>query len=80
MSTMTGRSAAARLDRLPISTFHRDMIALLSYIFFFELGDLNSFAFAAPGVRQAWHLSIDTISFITSASFVGMFIGATTGG
>jgi putative MFS transporter len=56
------------------------MIALLSYIFFFELGDLNSFAFAAPGVRQAWHLSIDTISFITSASFVGMFIGATTGG
>jgi putative MFS transporter len=76
----TGRSAAARLDRLPISSFHRDMVRLLAYIFFFELGDLNSFAFAAPGVRQAWHLSIDTISFITSASFVGMFIGATTGG
>ena len=73
-------NTSARLDRLPISSFHRDMIALLSYIFFFELGDLNSFAFAAPGVRQAWHLSIDTISFITSASFVGMFIGATTGG
>ena len=73
-------SAAARLDRLPISSFHRDIVSLLAYIFFFELGDLNSFAFAAPGVRQAWHLSIDTISFITSASFVGMFIGATTGG
>ena len=71
---------AARLDRLPIAKFHRDMVKLLAYIFFFELGDLNSFAFAAPGVRQAWHLSIDTISFITSASFFGMFIGATTGG
>jgi putative MFS transporter len=71
---------AARLDRLPVSAFHRDMVKLIAYIFFFELGDLNSFAFAAPGVRQAWHLSIDTISFITSASFFGMFIGATSGG
>ena len=73
-------SAAARLDRLPISSFHRDIVRLLAYIFFFELGDLNSFAFAAPGVRQAWNLQIDTISFITSASFVGMFIGSTLGG
>ena len=78
--SVTQPSAAARLDRLPISSFHRDMITLLSYIFFFELGDLNSFAFAAPGVRQQWHLPIDTISYITSASFIGMFIGATTGG
>ena len=75
-----GPSAAARLDRLPVSSFHRDIVKLLAYIFFFELGDLNSFAFAAPGVRQAWHLSIGTISFITSASFFGMFIGASTGG
>jgi putative MFS transporter len=73
-------SASARLDRLPASAFHRDMVTLLAYIFFFELGDLNSFAFAAPGIRQAWHLSIGTISFITSASFLGMFIGATSGG
>ena len=73
-------SAAARLDRLPVSSFHRDIVWLLAYIFFFELGDLNSFAFAAPGVRQAWHLGIDTISVITSASFVGMFIGSTAGG
>jgi MFS transporter, putative metabolite:H+ symporter len=76
----TTTTAAARLDRLPISSFHRDMVGLLAYIFFFELGDLNSFAFAAPGVRGAWGLSIDTISFITSASFVGMFIGSTLGG
>jgi len=80
MTAVAGPSAAARLDRLPISAFHRDIVKLLAYIFFFELGDLNSFAFAAPAVRQAWHLSIGTISFITSASFFGMFIGASTGG
>jgi MFS transporter, putative metabolite:H+ symporter len=80
MNVILRPSAAARLDRLPISSFHRDIIRLLAYIFFFELGDLNSFAFAAPGVREQWHLTIDTISTITAASFVGMFIGAASGG
>ena len=76
----SGVSVAARLDRLPITSFHRQMVKLLGYIFFFELGDLNSFAFAAPAIREAWHLSIYTTGVIVSASFVGMFIGATTGG
>jgi putative MFS transporter len=73
-------SVATRLDRLPIAAFHRRMVYLLGYIFFFELGDLNSFGFAAPAVREAWHLSLATIGRITSASFVGMFVGATTAG
>jgi putative MFS transporter len=76
-----GTSAASlRLDRLPITGFHRRLVKMLGYIFFFELGDLNSFAFAAPAVRQAWHLSLATISGITSASFIGMFVGASTAG
>jgi MFS family permease len=53
---------------------------LLGFVFFFELGDINSFSFAAPAIRIGWHLSISTIGFITSATFVGMFVGATTGG
>jgi putative MFS transporter len=73
-------SVATRLDRLPSTAFHRRMVYLLGYIFFFELGDLNSFGFAAPAVRAAWHLSLATIGRITSASFVGMFVGATTAG
>jgi putative MFS transporter len=73
-------SLAARLDRLPITSFHRQMMVLVGYIFFFELGDINSFAFAAPAIRAAWHLSIGTIAVTTSATFFGMFIGATGGG
>ena len=72
--------AAARLDRLPVSKFHRRTAALLAYVFFFELGDLNSFAYAAPALRQQWNLSITTIATITAASFVGMFVGAMTAG
>ena len=72
--------AASRLDRLPITSFHRRTAALLAYVFFFELGDLNSFAYAAPALRQQWQLSITTIATITSASFIGMFVGAMTAG
>ena len=72
--------AAARLDRLPITSFHRKMMWLLGLVFFFELADLNTFSFAAPAIRSQWHLSIATIGFITSATFAGMFIGSTTGG
>ena len=80
MPTMPETAAAARLDCLRVSPFHRRTAALLAYVFFFELGDLNSFAYAAPALRQQWHLSIDTIATITSASFVGMFVGAMSAG
>lgn len=73
-------SAIARLDRLPITSFHRQIIWLLSFVFFFELGSINTFAFAAPAILKAWHLSISTISFIVSATFFGMFVGAMVGG
>jgi MFS transporter, putative metabolite:H+ symporter len=73
-------AAAARLDRLPITSSHRRIMWVLGFVFFFELGDINSFSFAAPAIRISWHLSIQMIGFITSATFVGMFVGATTGG
>ncbi len=73
-------SAVARLERLPIGPVHRDIVWLLGFLFFFELGDINTFAYAAPAILKAWNLSIVTIGFITSATFVGMFVGATGGG
>jgi putative MFS transporter len=73
-------SAAARLDRLPIGSFHRHTMWRLGFCFFFELGNINTFAFAAPAIRAQWGISIQTIGLITSATFFGMFIGATTGG
>src|ERR1051325_11784802 len=71
---------AERLDPAAFSWFYRVTAALLAYVFFFELGDLNSFAYAAPALRQQWQLSLQTIATITSASFIGMFVGATTAG
>jgi putative MFS transporter len=73
-------SAAARLDRLPIFSFHRRVMWLLGFCFFFELGDINTFAFSAPAIRAQWGISIGTIGAITSGTFFGMFMGAATGG
>ena len=73
-------SAAARLDRLPIAAFHWHILALLSFCFFFEFGDINTFAFAAPAIRAQWGLSIANVGLVTSGTFLGMFLGAVTGG
>jgi len=73
-------SAAGRLDRLPVFSFHRRMMWLLSFCFFFELAGINTFAYAAPAIRAQWGISIATISLITSGTFLGMFFGAATGG
>ena len=79
-STQNRPSAAARLDRLPIGLFHKRMTWALGYVFFFELGDIYTFAYAAPALMKSWQLNISTISFNTSATFIGMFVGATAGG
>ncbi|MGH9357947.1 MAG: MFS transporter [Terriglobia bacterium] len=77
---MIQHSIAARLDRLPISSFHRQIMVALGFVFFFELGDINTFSYAAPAILKEWGLSITGIGIITSATFLGMFVGAITGG
>ena len=71
---------AARIDRLPNSNLHRNMMLIFAVALFFDSCDINTFASAAPGLIKAWGLSIQQIAMITSASFVGMFFGAVGGG
>jgi putative MFS transporter len=73
-------SASARLDRLPIVSFHREILWLLAFCFFFELGNINTFAFAAPAIRSQWGISLGTIGNVTAATFIGMALGAMFGG
>jgi MFS transporter, putative metabolite:H+ symporter len=73
-------SISARLDRLPITPIHRAAFLALAFAYFFELGDLNTFAYAAPGIIRNWGINVDTVATITSASFAGMFFGAMAGG
>jgi putative MFS transporter len=69
-------SLSARLDRLPITSVHRTAIIALAFAYFFELGDINTFSFAAPSLIQQWHITMHQVAFVTSAGFAGMFAGA----
>ncbi|MGA2510308.1 MAG: MFS transporter, partial [Candidatus Acidiferrales bacterium] len=61
----------ARLNRLPVTSFHRQLTWLLGLVFFFDMADINTFSFAAPAILKAWHLSISTVAVLTSATFAG---------
>jgi MFS transporter, putative metabolite:H+ symporter len=73
-------SAAARLNRLPITPFHRRLTWILGVVFFFDMADFNTFSFAAPAILKVWNLSISEIAVLVSATFAGMFAGSTLGG
>jgi MFS transporter, putative metabolite:H+ symporter len=73
---MQHSNAANRLDRLPISRFHKVMLVALSFAYFFEFADINSFATTAPKLIKLWGLTVNQIAYVTSLSFVGMFIGS----
>ncbi|MDQ2765404.1 MAG: MFS transporter, partial [Pseudomonadota bacterium] len=63
-----------------MTSAHRTAFIALGFAYFFELGDLNTFAYAAPAVIRQWGISVSTVALITSASFGGMAIGALCGG
>ena len=69
-------NAANRLDRLPISRFHKVTLVALSFAYFFEFADINSFATTVPKLVHLWGVSVDQIAYTTSLSFVGMFFGS----
>src|SRR3954471_10083351 len=72
---------AARLERLPRTTrSHRGWMALLGVLFVCDLMDTNALAYAAPGIRAEWGLSVAQLGQLTSYSFLGMFAGGITGG
>jgi putative MFS transporter len=73
-------SATERINRLPITRYYRLVTCILGFVFFFDMGDINTLSFAAPAILKSWHLPIATIGYLTSATFIGMFVGSTFAG
>ncbi|MGW5331275.1 MFS transporter [Streptomyces bauhiniae] len=73
-------NAANRLDRLPISRFHKTALIAVAFAYFFEFADINTFAITAPVIREQWGSDVNHIAYVTSLSFVGMFLGAVVAG
>ncbi|MEV5177665.1 MFS transporter [Streptomyces flaveolus] len=73
---MQHSNAKNRLDRLPISRFHKITLVAVSFAYFFEFADINTFAITAPRLITLWGVTVDQIAYVTSLSFVGMFLGS----
>jgi len=72
--------AAARLDRLPVTAFHRRMMWVLGFVFFFDMADINTLSYASPAIMKYWNIPVSTIALFSSATFAGMFAGSLLGG
>src|SRR6478735_5713578 len=77
---MQHANAANRLDRLPISRFHKTTLLAVAFAYFFEFADINSFATTAPKLIDLWGVTVDQVAYVTSLSFVGMFLGSIAAG
>ncbi|MFJ9033111.1 MFS transporter [Streptomyces sp. NPDC102274] len=73
---MLNSNAKNRLDRLPIGKFHKMTLVAVSFAYFFEFADINSFAVTAPRLIKLWGITVDQVAYVTSLSFVGMFLGS----
>jgi putative MFS transporter len=55
-------------------------MAMLIGLFTFDIIDLGALAYVAPALREEWGISLGTVGLLTSAAFIGMFIGGLVGG
>ncbi|MFF7456509.1 MFS transporter [Kitasatospora sp. NPDC008115] len=70
----------ARLDRLPLGTFHRRLVLALAGMILFEWVETYSFAFVAPALRAQWGLSLGNIAAIAGVASLGAFSGGILAG
>ena len=66
---------AERIERLPLGSFHRRFIALVSFGNFFDLYDIFIVAYIGAALQQSGFLSLKQFSFFVASGFLGMFFG-----
>ncbi|GAB5095495.1 MULTISPECIES: MFS transporter [unclassified Caballeronia] len=79
-ATQSRASAAARLERLPFSGYHRTIFIIIAVAFFFDSVDLGTMTFVLGSIKTEFGLSTATAGLVASASFFGMVLGAAVAG
>jgi MFS transporter, putative metabolite:H+ symporter len=73
-------NASNRINRLPISRYYKITLVAVSFAYFFEFADINTFAVTVPKLIKLWGVTINQVAYVTSLSFVGMFVGSLVAG
>src|SRR5581483_5234577 len=71
---------AARLERLPLTSYQRGLFAIIATAWFFDSMDLGALTFVLGPIRQSFGLSTSEAGLLSSMSFLGMFLGAASAG
>ena len=66
---------AERIERLPLGSFHRRFVGLVSLGNFFDLYDIFIVAYIGAALQQSGFLSLRQFTFFVAAGFLGMFVG-----
>jgi len=71
---------AARMDRLPLTSYQRGIFLVIATAWFFDSMDLGALTFLLGSIRAEFALSPAQAGLLSSMSFIGMFLGASTAG
>jgi putative MFS transporter len=71
---------AARLDRLPMTGYQKMIFTIIATAWFFDSIDLGSLTFLLGSIKTEFNLSTAQAGFLSSMSFLGMFLGAAISG
>ena len=71
---------AARLERLPMTQFQRNIFLIIATAWFFDSIDLGSLTFLLGSIKTEFGLTTAQAGLLSSMSFVGMFVGAAISG
>ncbi|MFS0867369.1 MFS transporter [Microbacterium sp. 179-B 1A2 NHS] len=80
MTDTTTESVAGRLDRLPFTRAHLRVLTGSGAGWALDAMDVGLISFVITALVAEWNLTGDEASWIASAGFLGMAIGATVGG
>jgi len=73
--TTDNATIAERIERLPLGSFHRRFIALVSLGNFFDLYDIFIVAYLGAVLQQSGFLTLRQFTFFVATGFLGMFVG-----
>ncbi|KJR49290.1 Niacin transporter NiaP [Desulfosporosinus sp. I2] len=73
-------SIPQRLERLPLTSYQRKIFYIIATAWFFDSMDLGMLTFVLGSIKTYFNLSTVEAGLLSSASFLGMFLGAAIAG
>ena len=65
---------AARLERLPLTSYQRGIFAIIATAWFFDSMDLGALTFVLGSIKQTFQLSTAEVGLLLILSFLGMLL------